>query len=46
LVNNNPVTIEEEVQGAAVPAPEELQQNTVILETSSNTADPTIGKTS
>ena len=40
-INNNQVTVEEEVQGAgAPPVPEEPQQNTIVLETSSSAADP------
>jgi len=39
-VNNNQIIEEEENQGEGAPAPEEPQQNTVILETSSSTVGP------
>jgi len=35
-VNNNQATIEEEVQGVEASVPEDPQQNTVVLETSSS----------
>jgi len=40
LVNNNQVTVEEEVQGVRALVPEEPQQNTIVLETSSSTVGP------
>ena len=39
-VNNNQIIEEGENQGEGAPAPEELQQNTVILETSSSAVGP------
>jgi len=39
-INNNQATIEEKVQGVGVLVPEDLQQNAVVLETSSSTASP------
>ena len=39
-VNNNQIIEEEENQGEGAPAPEEPQQNTVILETSSIAVGP------
>ena len=39
-VNNHPIIEEEEKQDGGAPAPEEPQQNTVILETSSGAVGP------
>jgi len=43
-VNNNQATVKEEVQGAGAPVPEEPQQNTIVLETSSSTTAQTTAK--